>query len=79
MNSQPESHFHKLEVLRRPTWHLRGLGKFDSCWLKPWSGFSHCGQRLYETLPHSAEPGTVWDYNEFHNQEGLRRDLYRIT
>jgi len=44
-----------------------GLNQMDSCWLKPWTNFSSCVERLYHILPHSAEPGSVWD-NEFHNQ-----------
>ena len=32
--------------------------------------FSSCVERLYHSLPLNAVPGTVWDYNEFHNQAG---------
>ena len=67
-SSDPRSRVTLFHLLSFQSGYTFGLSKVDSCWLKPWSNFSACVQRLYHQFPLGAEPGTVWDYNEFHNQ-----------
>lgn len=67
-SNDPRSRVTLFHLLSFQSGYTFGLSKLDSCWLKPWSNFSTCVERLYHKFPLSAEPGTVWDYNEFHNQ-----------
>lgn len=64
----PRSKVTLLHLLSFQSGYTFSLKKADSCWLRPWLNFSACVERLYHTLPLDAEPGTVWDYNEFHLQ-----------
>lgn len=66
--NDPRSRVTLFHLLSFQSGYTFGLRKFDSCWLKPLSNFSACVERLYHSFPLGAEPGTVWDYNEFHNQ-----------
>lgn len=44
-----------------------GLTASDEC--QPITlNFASCVKQLYDRLPHDNEPGTMWDYNEFHLQ-----------
>lgn len=67
-SSDPRSQVTLFHLLSFQSGYTFGLTKVDSCWLKPWLNFSACVERLYDSLPLGAAPGTVWDYNEFHNQ-----------
>mmetsp|Transcript_46033 Transcript_46033/g.107546 ORF Transcript_46033/g.107546 Transcript_46033/m.107546 type:complete len:390 (+) Transcript_46033:56-1225(+) len=67
-SSDTRSRVTLLHLLSFQSGYTFGLTKVDSCWLRPRFNFSTCVERLYHSLPHGAEPGTVWDYNEFHNQ-----------
>ena len=67
-SKDPRSRVTLFHLLSFQSGYTFGLSKFDSCWLKPLSNFSACVERLYHSFPLGAEPGTVWDYNEFHNQ-----------
>ncbi|CAE7446478.1 unnamed protein product [Symbiodinium pilosum] len=67
-SNDPRSQVTLYHLLSFQSGYTFGLTKVDSCWLKPWLNFSTCVERLYHSLPLHATPGTVWDYNEFHNQ-----------
>jgi len=67
-SGDPRSQVTLFHLLTFQSGYTFGLTKVDSCWLKPWLNFSACVERLYDSLPLGAPPGTVWDYNEFHNQ-----------
>lgn len=54
-------------VLSFTSGYTFGLSKLDVC-LPNNLTFAQCFKQLYEKFPHSAEPGTTWDYNEFHLQ-----------